>query len=111
VSTGADMEVENLKKYRVSEKSVFSDDDQKHIQNYKMIIDFLESGFFESIKAKDDDRYVDLVRTCLTCVDSIRNVIKSYELQLNFVRGQNATCDKISEDVDAEAKKKEDDSN
>ena len=105
------MKVENLKKYRVSEKSVFSDDDQKHVQNYQMIINFLETGLFESIKAEDESRYVDLVRTCLTCVESIRSVVKSYELQVSFARGQNATCDKIIADIDAEAKKNEEDNN
>ena len=91
------MKLEEIKKYKISESEVLSDDDVKHIANYKQLIKFFENAIQASI-SDSKVNYTSLHSSCIQCIRFLDNLILTYENTIQSARHTNSIIDKIIED-------------
>ena len=92
------MKLEKIRKYKVDENKIFSDDDKKHVDNYKQLIKFFENAIEMSIKEKTVN-YASLHNSCIQCVRFLDNLIFTYESSLQNAKALNKTLESIINDV------------
>lgn len=91
------MNLEELKKYKFSEKDIVTTSDVKHISNYKQLIVFFENALTDSLK-EGTINYNTLHSACLQAIRHLDNLIHTYDSTLQGVQFVNQTLDRIIED-------------
>ena len=92
-----EIKLEDLKKYKVSEGSVLTQSDIKHIENYKQLIKFFENSLSNAtVEGKTD--FPKLLSACVQCVRYLDGIISSYDVELLSVRNANNLIDSIVND-------------
>jgi len=91
------MNTNKLSEYKLSENSVLSESDKKHIENYKQLIKFFENAIESSIKDSTVN-YSSLHNSCIQCIRFLDNLIFTYDSTLQSARNINQTLEKIIQD-------------
>lgn len=92
-----EIKLEDLKKYKVSEGSVLTESDIKHIENYKQLIKFFENSL-SNATAEGKTDFPKLLSACVQCVRYLDGIISSYDVELLSVRNANNLIDSIVND-------------
>lgn len=104
---GGNVKIEKLKEYKVSEYSVYSDVDKKHVANYQQLIKFFENAISQSINGGETN-YKSLHQSCLQSIRFLDNLIFTYDSSVQSVRFLNSTIDKIISENSASKEERED---
>ena len=91
------MDLNKVKEYKISEHTVLSDTDKRHIENYQQLIRFFENAIDNSIK-EDSVSYKSLHSSCIQCIRFLDNLIYTFDGSVKGVRMLNETLDKIVSD-------------
>jgi translation initiation factor 2B subunit (eIF-2B alpha/beta/delta family) len=102
------MKLEELKSYKINEQTVLSNNDRKHIENYKQLILFFENAITNSM-SNEGVKYSSLHGSCMQCIRFLDSLISTYDSNLESVRFLNNKIDEIIKNNKPLAKQKIDD--
>ena len=91
------MEFKELSKYKINEESVITEQDKRHIENYKQLIKFFEIELSNSVSEGKAD-YQALHTSCLKCIRFLDGLIFTYEASAREVKFMNNAIDRIVKD-------------
>lgn len=91
------MNTNKLSEYKLSENSVLSESDKKHIENYKQLISFFENAIDSSL-SEGKSNYNALHRSCIQCIRYLDSLTYTYEASLQSVKAVNTIIEKIIDD-------------
>jgi hypothetical protein len=92
------MDLKELRKYKIDEKSLITPSDRKHLENYKQLIKFLESSIQNSLSGDSIENYKSLHNSCIQCVRFLDNLIFTYDATAKNGLYLNEKLEKIISD-------------